>query len=95
MTNYHATSEGNVLFTAQEEITWAAEQAEWTAGSDDRKAAEIRVKRNAELAATDWTQVTDCTADKPLWATYRQALRDVTAQADFPHNITWPEQPLE
>jgi hypothetical protein len=93
MTNYHATSEGNVPFTDEEEITWATDQAAWAAGSDDRKAAEIRAKRNAELTATDWTQITDCTADKPLWATYRQALRDVTAQADFPSDIVWPEQP--
>ena len=27
------------------------------------------------------------------WATYRQALRDVTAQTGFPNDITWPEKP--
>ncbi len=27
------------------------------------------------------------------WATYRQALLDVPAQAGFPHNVTWPEVP--
>jgi len=25
--------------------------------------------------------------------TYRQALRDITTQEGFPHNITWPEKP--
>jgi len=29
--------------------------------------------------------------DKTAWATYRQALRDITTQAD-PFNITWPNQ---
>ena len=31
MPNYHATSEGNVPFTAEEEVQWAAEQAIWAA----------------------------------------------------------------
>jgi len=42
---------------------------------------------------SDQTQLADSTADKPLWAAYRQELRDVTAQAGFPWDITWPEQP--
>jgi hypothetical protein len=29
--------------------------------------------------------------DKTAWATYRQALRDITKQAD-PFNIAWPKQ---
>jgi len=31
-------------------------------------------------------------AQKAAWATYRQALRDITAQKD-PLNITWPVKP--
>ena len=27
------------------------------------------------------------------WKTYRQALRDVPAQAGFPTSITWPTEP--
>jgi len=27
------------------------------------------------------------------WKTYRQALRDVPAQAEFPTSITWPVEP--
>ena len=57
------------------------------------KAAEVRAERNTKLAATDWTQITDSTADKAAWATYRQALRDITAQAGFPQTITWPDAP--
>jgi len=93
MPKYHATSEGNIPFTAEEESQWEAEQAAWIANSDTRKAAEVRSERNAKLAATDWTQVADTTADKTAWATYRQALRNVPTQAGFPNTVVWPEAP--
>lgn len=93
MPNYHATSEGNVPFTAEEEIAWAAEQAAWAAGAIDRKAAEVRAERNTKLSETDWTQITDATTDKQAWATYRQALRDISAQSGFPLTIVWPDAP--
>lgn len=93
MPNYHATSEGNIPFTAEEETAWEAEQAAWSAGANDRKAAQVRSERNTKLAATDWTQIADATADKQAWATYRQALRNISMQAEFPNNVTWPTQP--
>lgn len=31
--------------------------------------------------------------DKAAWATYRQALRDITTQLD-PFKIDWPKQPI-
>jgi hypothetical protein len=52
----------------------------------------IRAERNKLLAASDWTQLPDASADAPAWATYRQALRDVTTQAN-PFAIIWPESP--
>ena len=58
-----------------------------------QQAAAVRADRNARLAATDWTQIADSTADKPAWAAYRQALRDVPSQNGFPQSVTWPEQP--
>ena len=58
-----------------------------------QQAAAVRADRNARLAATDWTQIADSTADKPAWAAYRQALRDVPSQVEFPQNVIWPEQP--
>jgi hypothetical protein len=70
-----------------------ANQAAWDAGANDRKSTEVRAERNAKLTATDWTQVADSTADKAAWATYRQALRDITAQGGFPWTIDWPVQP--
>ena len=58
-----------------------------------QQAAAVRADRNARLAATDWTQIADSTADKLAWAAYRQALRDVPSQNGFPQSVTWPEQP--
>lgn len=56
-------------------------------------AEEARALRDDLLASTDWTQVADAPVDQAAWATYRQALRDIPAQADFPNDITWPTEP--
>jgi hypothetical protein len=50
----------------------------------------IRTQRNQVLKDSDWTQLADAPVDKTKWATYRQALRDITTQAD-PFNIVWPK----
>lgn len=60
---------------------------------NDGKALEVRTARNDLLKDCDWTQLADSTADKVSWATYRQALRDITAQVGFPFNIVWPIEP--
>lgn len=60
---------------------------------DSEQATKVREQRNAKLAECDWTQVADAPVDKAVWATYRQALRDITAQEGFPWTITWPDAP--
>lgn len=80
-----------IPYTTEEQAEYDTKKASWAAGANDRKAAEVRAERNTKLAATDWTQITDATADKATWATYRQALRDIPAQTGFPWTITWPE----
>ena len=55
-----------------------------------RKAA--TAERNKLLAETDWTALNDTTAN-PKWVKYRQDLRDVTAQKEFPKNVEWPTKP--
>jgi len=45
------------------------------------------------LANTDWTQLEDSPVNKQAWAVYRQALRDINKQSDYPHNILWPIPP--
>ena len=57
------------------------------------KANEIRSERNRKLSESDWTQLTDSPVNKTTWATYRQALRDITNQSKFPSEITWPVSP--
>lgn len=53
----------------------------------------VRSKRTGLLLASDWTQLSDVPAGtKETWATYRQALRDITEQPD-PFNIVWPMLP--
>lgn len=54
---------------------------------------QMRNQRNGLLSQSDWTQVADAPVDQQAWATYRQALRDVTQQPEFPLEIIWPTQP--
>lgn len=59
----------------------------------EAQARNVRNDRNRRLADCDWTQLPDALVDHAPWATYRQALRDVTNQPGFPWNVTWPVQP--
>jgi hypothetical protein len=58
--------------------------------NNDEKWEQIKLWRNAALAASDWTMHTDAPTDKVKWAAYRQALRDLPSQggnadaAEFP-----------
>lgn len=92
MTRYHATANGNVPFTAEEETERDAEEAAWAAGANDRLAAEERAKRTALLMETDHYALSDVTMSDAM-ATYRQELRDVPQQTDFPTSINWPTKP--
>lgn len=62
------------------------------AGIDNRVAALTR--RQQLLESSDWTQLPDVPiSTKNSWASYRQALRDITDQGGFPDNIDWPTPP--
>ena len=54
----------------------------------------IRTDRDSRIALTDWTGMSDVTMAADM-ATYRQALRDITAHADFPDLDAedWPTEP--
>ena len=81
--------------TVENGVTTTALQHEtaYKASKDAEQAKSVRATRDANLAECDWTQVADAPVDKAVWATYRQALRDVTAQTGFPWTITWPDAP--
>lgn len=78
--------------TVVDGVTTTALQHEtaYKAQKDAEQAKNVRATRDAKLAECDWTQVADAPVDKAVWATYRQALRDVTAQTGFPWTVEWP-----
>jgi len=57
---------------------------------DAEQAKSVRTTRDEKLKDSDWTQVADAPVNKETWATYRQALRDITKQVGFPWDIEWP-----
>jgi hypothetical protein len=58
------------------------------------EAIKIRKQRDDKLSKCDWTQVSDCPlTNKAEWATYRQALRDLTKETGFPWTMAWPNDP--
>jgi len=75
------------------ETTAAQQETAYRAMKDAEQAKSVRNSRTEKLKDCDWTQIADSTADKTAWATYRQALRDITGQAGFPWNVTWPVAP--
>ena len=52
----------------------------------------VREYRNKLLAETDWSALSDVTMSDAM-RTYRQALRDIPQQADFPNRFTIPVKP--
>jgi len=71
--------------------------------SDEQLKAEVifalRLRRNNSLYKSDWTQFSDSPlsdSKKAEWATYRQALRDITetyGDAISINDIIWPTKP--
>ena len=51
-----------------------------------------RSTRNSLLKETDLWGLSDYPASQAQ-IDYRQALRDITGQADFPLDVTWPTKP--
>lgn len=66
---------------------------------DNEKVAlenKIRSIRDEKLAETDWVALKaleDGISVPQEWKDYRQALRDIPTQTDFPYVVTWPTKP--
>tara|TARA_E500000318_G_C3430179_1_gene160772 strand:+ start:237 stop:596 length:360 start_codon:yes stop_codon:yes gene_type:complete len=63
-----------------------------------RQAESVRRERNRKIAETDWMTIKAAdtgVAMASAWATYRQALRDITSHANFPNlqDADWPTKP--
>jgi len=93
MTRFYATPEGNIPFTAEEEAEWDAMEAQYASEADTRKSEEVRNERNRLIQQSDWMANSDVTMSDE-WRTYRQALRDITAQVGFPNDVIWPTEPI-
>ena len=67
---------------------------EQIADKNEAKAKEVRRTRDNLIADTDWMALSDNTLTTE-WATYRQALRDITDHANFPwlNDEDWPVKP--
>jgi hypothetical protein len=67
---------------------------EQIADNNARKAKENRANRDALVAETDYLALTDNTLTAEM-AAYRQALRDITTHANWPHlsEADWPTAP--
>lgn len=80
---------GPIFETEEEEVAYKK-------GIDDRAAEGVRAQRNKLLAETDWVVIKAKETSTNLPAgvkDYREALRDITEQEGFPHNVTWPGKP--
>ena len=94
MTRHHATVNGNVAFTAEEETARDAEEASFLVEQAAEKVASIRVERNRLLTETDFYALSDVTMTDAMTA-YRQALRNLPAHSNWPNleSANWPTKP--
>ena len=92
MTRYHATKDGNVPFTAQEELDRDVEDKTWSDEALSREMASIRQRRDALLRETDYFGLSDVTLTDDMKA-YRQALRDIPASNTVYDDVDWGTKP--
>jgi hypothetical protein len=74
--------------------TKAEHEAAYQATLDANVAASNRTKRDGLLADTDWTALSDVTMTSEM-TTYRQALRDLPDNSNWPNleEADWPTKP--
>jgi len=86
-----------VVRTAITEINGAWVQS-WTVSdmAAEDAARNVRDQRDRLLQETDWIVIKSYERGQNIpaeWELYRQALRDITEQAGFPYEVTWPTKP--
>ena len=95
MPRYHNINGNVVQFTAAEEIARDAEEQAWADGALARAQANLRSKRDALLAETDFYALSDVTMSDDM-KTYRQELRDLPEGKDTVakcNDATFPTKP--
>ena len=99
MSNHKLVDGVKIALTAEEETTVAARVKAWEDGAFDRSIVDLREKRNALLAQSDWTGLADSALTSEVsakWKLYRQKLRDLPSGLDTPakvKNAVWPTKP--
>ena len=95
MPRYHNINGNVVQFTAAEETARDAEEQEWADNALARAQANLRSRRDALLAATDFYALSDVTMSDDM-KTYRQELRDLPSGKDTVakcDDATFPTKP--
>ena len=92
----HHNINGNIVpFTAEEEAARDAEEQAWADGALARAQANLRSRRDALLAETDFYALSDVTMSDDM-KTYRQNLRDLPSGKDTVakcNDATFPTKP--
>lgn len=102
-------TDGNEILTQRElqnklnvSFPWGSPPSPWTTYAEPVSApyvptwADIREIRAEKLKECDWTQTLDVvltSAEKLVWAEYRQALRDIPQNFANPEDVIYPEKP--
>ena len=95
MPRYHNINGNIVQFTAEEETARDAEEQAWADGALARAQANLRSRRDALLAATDFYALSDVIMSDDM-KTYRQELRDLPSGKDTVakcEDATFPTKP--
>lgn len=100
--NYKAVRDEFPTYTNGEwRLQWSVVEktAEEKQRSLEAAESKVRAKRDNLLTTTDWVVVSHTEKGNQIpveWATYRQALRDVTNHANFPYltDADWPTKPV-
>jgi hypothetical protein len=103
MTRYHATSEGNIPFTPEEEIQADIQEAEYIAQAPERQQQTNKDAATQLLQQTDWTSipaVADPLRSNPYltnqgeFDAYRSQLREIAINPPTTPAV-FPTQPQE
>ena len=95
MPRYKLVNGERIQFTAEEETARDAEEQAWADGALARAQANLRSRRDALLAATDFYALSDVTMSDDM-KTYRQELRDLPSGKDTVakcDDATFPTKP--
>jgi hypothetical protein len=96
------TRDGGEFVDGKWQYKWRVDEltsdqvAENTTAKERKAIAAAKDKRNSLLSGSDWVVIKALEVDALVpaeWSVYRQALRDIPQQDDFPNTVVWPEQP--